>query len=125
MDYKRRLGHRVLPRVDFLSRLSERRGVFRLPASEAASLRGGREETGIPIFLGARVELHGLSHSELNGRNAVVMRGLKSGRFVVRLIGENREVSLSPERLRRAAGVTNAEFSVLADGSEIGLQELL
>jgi len=71
MDYKRRIGHRVLPRADFLTLLRKHSGPFSSPADSGGG--GGGDGGCCDLALGTLVELTGLkARPELNGRHGVV-----------------------------------------------------
>jgi hypothetical protein len=102
MDYKRRLGHRVLPRAAFLALLKQHRGAFRPAKSgvNGGSVGGGGSFSGFRgngggngdsavVGVGAEVELHGLvSRQDLNGRRGLVEGAADgaTGRYPVRLL---------------------------------------
>lgn len=81
MDYKRRLGHRVLPRYAFLDRLQQVRGEFRARADGAA--------TAAALVRGSVAIISGLqTKPELNGTRCTVLSRAENGeRWVVELEG--------------------------------------
>ena len=81
MDYKRRLGHRVLPRHAFLDRLQQVRGEFRARADGAA--------TAAALVRGSVAIISGLqTKPELNGTRCTVLSRAENGeRWVVELEG--------------------------------------
>ena len=113
MDYKRKLGHRVLPRHAFLDTLKKHRGPYRFSSC-------GELEPG------TRVTLHDIvSKPELNGATGIVTSSpAPTGRVCVEIDGGIGAFHFSIKNIDQV-DFKDLGFSELTENEEIGLSEIL